>query len=276
MATSPLRVELLFALRLALILALSGCSTTPSRPIPPSGPGPDGFPETTAVPPDLHALPDAVPTAEPRSRYGNPKQYEVMGERYFVMNSAAGYKERGGASWYGTKFNGKRTSSGEPYDMFAMTAAHKTLPLPTYVRVTRISNGKSVIVKVNDRGPFHEGRIIDLSYAAATRLDMLKAGSAEVEVEALEPASPPLAPAPEPSPAPLFLEVATTDDPVYAVALREEIAGLGIGDIEIRSVERDGNVLHRVIAGPFKDAAGREAARQRLAAKQHEAQPVTE
>src|SRR5262245_56549059 len=118
-----------------LAAALAACSS--SRPIPPSGPAPDRYPDAADVPSSAHDMPDAVPVAEPRSRYGNPKTYEVMGERYFVLNSADGYKEHGRASWYGTKFHGKRTSSGEPYDMYQMTAAHKTLPLPTYVRVTR-------------------------------------------------------------------------------------------------------------------------------------------
>ena len=250
------------------LAALAGCSSAPLIQ------DQDGFPETHVVPPNLEAIADATPRPEPRSKYGNPPDYEVLGQRYFVLNSATGYKERGRASWYGTKFNGKRTSSGEPYDMFQMTAAHKTLPLPTYVRVTRVSNGKSVIVKVNDRGPFHQGRIIDLSYAAATRLDLLKEGSAEVEVEALDPGAPPAAPA-APIPAPAFLEVATTDDPIYAVALREEIERLGIGAVEIRSVEQGADVLHRVIAGPFRDPAGLAAARQRLAAEHPDARLVT-
>ena len=255
---------------LALTL-LAGCSTTPVIQ------DADGFPEAHVVPPNLETIADATPRPEPRSKYGNPPDYEVLGQRYFVLNSATGYKERGRASWYGTKFNGRRTSSGEPYDMFQMTAAHKTLPLPTYVRVTRISSGKSVIVKVNDRGPFHQGRIIDLSYAAATRLDLLKDGSAEVEVEALDPGAPPptLAAPPAAAPAPAFLEVATTDDPIYAVALREEIERLGIGAVEIRSFEQGGDVLHRVIAGPFRDPAGLAAARQRLVAEHPEARPVT-
>jgi rare lipoprotein A len=263
---SPRRAEWLVAAAL-----LAGCAT--SRPIPPSGPAPDGFPDAAVVPPDLQQIADATPRPEPRSRYGNPAHYEVMGERYFVLTSSTGYKERGRASWYGTKFNGKRTSSGEPYDMFQMTAAHKTLPLPTYVRVTRISNGRSVVVKVNDRGPFHQGRIIDLSYAAAAKLDLLKEGSAEVVVEALDPG----APVPQSAAvAPAFLEVVTTDDPIYAVALREELAGLGIGAVEIRSFEQGSDVLHRVIAGPFRDAAGLAAARQRLAAEHPGARPVSQ
>lgn len=247
-------------------VALAAC--TARRPIPPSGPAPDGYPDASTVPQDAHAMPDAVPAHEPRSRYGNPKAYEVMGERYFVLNSAEGYKESGRASWYGTKFHGRRTSSGEPYDMYQMTAAHKTLPLPTYVRVTRKSNGRSVVVRVNDRGPFHAGRIIDLSYAAAARLDLLQDGSAEVVVEALDPgvaASAPAAP---------FLELAATDDPIFAVAVREDASDLGVGTVEIRSFEQGEGVLYRVLAGPFTDGASLEAARRRLEAASLEGKPV--
>lgn len=256
------------ALALLLSALLSGC-------FGPSLKGEqDGFPDASVVPPDLHNIPDATPVAAPRSRYGNPEAYEVYGQRYFVLGTAAGYRERGRASWYGTKFHGKRTSSGEPYDMFAMTAAHKTLPLPTYVRVTHLGNGRSVIVKVNDRGPFHEGRIIDLSYAAAAKLDILAHGSAEVEVEAIDPGA--AAPAVAAAAAPAFLEVATTDDPVYAVSLREEVAGLGVNPVEIRTVERGETVWHRVLAGPFHDAASADAARRRLAAGNIPTKPVSQ
>ena len=253
----------------AAAVLLAACGSKPTRPIPPSGPDPDGYPELASVPSTAHAMPDAVPMPEPRSRYGNPKTYEVMGERYFVLDSAAGYKERGRASWYGTKFHGKRTSSGEPYDMYQMTAAHKTLPLPTYVRVTRKSNGRSVVVRVNDRGPFHTGRVIDLSYAAAARLDLLKEGSAEVEVEALDPGTQPAR-----TPATPFLELASTDDPVYAVAVREDASGLGVGAIEIRTFEHGDGVLYRVLAGPFPDGASLEAARRQLQDASLDVKPV--
>lgn len=255
--------------RLAALAAAAVLAACASRPVPPSGPAPDGYPDADSVPARAHAMPDAVPVAEPRSRYGNPKTYEVMGERYFVLNSAAGYRERGRASWYGTKFQGRRTSSGEPYDMYQMTAAHKTLPLPTFVRVTRKSNGRSVVVRVNDRGPFHTGRIIDLSYAAAARLDLLKEGSAEVEVEALDPSAPGT-----PAPATPFLELASTDDPIYAVAVREDAAGLGVGQVEIRSIEQGPDVLYRVLAGPFPDGASLEAARRQLQAASLDVKPV--
>ncbi|MDH5394112.1 MAG: septal ring lytic transglycosylase RlpA family protein [Gammaproteobacteria bacterium] len=126
---------------------------------------------------------DAIPKNEPKSRYGNPKSYEIRGIRYHVLNSSEGYQQRGIASWYGTKFHGRRTSSGETYDMYKMTAAHKTLPIPCYVEVTNIDNNKKIIVKVNDRGPFHEGRIIDLSYAAAKKLGISATGTGNVEIK---------------------------------------------------------------------------------------------
>jgi rare lipoprotein A len=135
------------------------------------------------------AVADAVPRLEPRSRYGNPPFYEVFGKRYYVLSSSADYVERGVASWYGPGFHEVRTSTHEPYDMYGMTAAHRTLPLPAYVRVTNLQNGRSVVVRVNDRGPFVGNRIIDLSYSAAARLDMLRNGTAMVEVRSVEPAA---------------------------------------------------------------------------------------
>ncbi|MCU7834497.1 MAG: septal ring lytic transglycosylase RlpA family protein [gamma proteobacterium symbiont of Taylorina sp.] len=135
---------------------------------------------------NVDVIVDAVPQVTTRSKYGNPSSYVVFGERYHVMPSSKGYKERGIASWYGSKFHGRRTSSGEPYDMHAMTAAHKTLPLPTYVKVTNLKNNRQVILKVNDRGPFHEGRIIDLSHTAAIKLGVKGTGTGWVEVEAID------------------------------------------------------------------------------------------
>lgn len=144
----------------------------------------DGAP---SEPVDVAAIPDAVPKVEPRSDYGNPSTYTVEGRTYHVLHSSRGYVKRGVASWYGTKFHNQRTSSGEAYDMYAMTAAHKTLPLPTFVQVTNLRNGKKIIVKVNDRGPFLHNRLIDLSYAAAAKLGMLATGTAPVEVRAIDP-----------------------------------------------------------------------------------------
>ena len=169
---------------LAALAVVGGCGGHPPRPAPPAARIP------RAPPVDAAQVPDAVPRAESRSAFGNPAFYDVDGRRYVVLASAAGYVERGVASWYGPDFHGKRTASGEPYDMYAMTAAHKTLPVPCYARVTNLANGRSVIVRVNDRGPFVGNRIIDLSYSAAARLDMLRNGTAFVEVRALEPGAP--------------------------------------------------------------------------------------
>lgn len=141
-------------------------------------------------PRDLTAIPNAVPRYEPRSPHGNPASYHIDGRRYFVLATAEGYEETGVASWYGPTFDGLRTADGDRYDMYAMTAAHKTLPLPCYVRVTNLSNGRSIVVKVNDRGPFVANRLIDLSYVAAAKLDMLATGTALVEVRAITPDNP--------------------------------------------------------------------------------------
>ena len=150
----------------------------------PSGPGltsPDGL--------ILDEIPDAIPQAEFKSRSGNPETYVIEGVTYRVLDTSTGYREEGLASWYGGYFHGRRTSSGDIYDMYLMTAAHKSLPLPTYVRVTHLGNGRSVVLRVNDRGPFVEDRIIDLSFTAATKLGMAESGTARVEVVALDPAA---------------------------------------------------------------------------------------
>lgn len=139
---------------------------------------------------DVSHVPDAKPKVEPLSKYGN-HTYHVFGKKYDVMKSSKNYVERGTASWYGTKFHHHKTSSGEEYDMLGMTAAHKSLPLPTYVEVTNLENGKRVIVKVNDRGPFSGSRIIDLSYAAAKKLGMIQRGTAKVEIRAINPVTEP-------------------------------------------------------------------------------------
>lgn len=167
---------------LSAALLLSACSITEPRDSGPSRPV------------DVSDVPDAVPRHEPRTRAGNPPTYVVLGKRYTLMNSSKGYKERGIASWYGNKFHGRKTSNGEIYDMYAMTAAHKTLPIPSYLEVTNLKNGKKVIVRVNDRGPFHENRIIDLSYAAASKLGIAQAGTGQVEIRAIEPGEPATAP----------------------------------------------------------------------------------
>ena len=130
---------------------------------------------------------NAVPIVESKSKYGNPRSYEVQGKRYHILKSANNFTARGIASWYGTKFHGRRTSSGEPYDMYAMTAAHKTLPIPVFVEVTNLDNHRKIIVRVNDRGPFVEGRIIDLSYVAAKKLGIDAKGTGRVEIRTIDP-----------------------------------------------------------------------------------------
>jgi rare lipoprotein A len=172
------------------LLVLAACQQSPPAPgpgpRPPSTPAPDQDGPPLSIPPGLAHLPDPVPRQEPRSARGNPPTYTVFGKAYRVMDSAAGYYATGNASWYGRKFHGRLTSSGEPYDMFQLTAAHRSLPIPTYVRVTNLDNQQSTIVRVNDRGPFHNDRIIDLSYAAAVKLGFADQGTARVRVESLE------------------------------------------------------------------------------------------
>lgn len=131
---------------------------------------------------DTSTVANATPRKEPRSRYGNPASYRVRGKTYYVLDSADGFVEKGIASWYGKKFHGHSTSSGEPFNMYGMTAAHKRLPLPSYVEVKNLDNQRKIIVRVNDRGPFHQGRIIDLSYAAAKKLGITATGTGNVEI----------------------------------------------------------------------------------------------
>ncbi len=170
--------KLIFPVTLAALL-LAACAGDKKKEAE-KGDGPSSRHMTAA---DVH---DAVPRNEPLARYGNHSPYTVLGKTYTVLPSSKGYHERGIASWYGSKFHGRRTSSGELYDMHLATAAHKSLPLPTYAEVTNLDNGRKMIVKINDRGPFHEGRIIDLSYAAAIRLGVDKTGTARIDVRAID------------------------------------------------------------------------------------------
>ena len=170
--------NVLFGVLAVALLLLASCARDMPVKEPSDGP-------STA---DIRAedVRDAVPWDEPLARYGNHSPYEVFGKTYRVLPSRSGYHERGIASWYGSKFHGRRTSSGEPYDMHLATAAHKTLPLPSYAEVTNLDNGKKVIVKINDRGPFKDDRIIDMSYGAALRLGMISTGTARVDVRVIE------------------------------------------------------------------------------------------
>ncbi len=231
-----------------LILLLAGCG---GQPVSKDGPPDEPF--------DPDSVQDAIPREEPRARYGNPKSYVVYGRTYHTLNSAEGYSEKGIASWYGRHFHGRLTSSREPYDMYAMTAAHRSLPLPTYVRVTHLGNGRSVVVRVNDRGPFHDNRIIDLSYAAASKLGMLKQGTAPVEVVVLNPArpTPPATPSSAQPPTDgttptMYLQVGAFGDPNNARRLRDRLSGALGMNVVIQPFSKDAQTLQRVRIGPLQ------------------------
>lgn len=269
----------------AALLVCACRSVPPPAPAPPRNvplaPGPTGPAPPPIFQPEL--VPDAVPRVEPRSRYGNPPYYDVFGKRYFVMPSSVGYIERGVASWYGPGFHEERTSTREPYDMYAMTAAHKTLPLPTYAQVTNLQNGRSVVVRINDRGPFVGNRIIDLSYTAAAKLDMLRGGTAMVEVRAIDPtaplpltlvaatpaaappaAAPPAAAPPAAAPhtvaphtvapaAALYIQAGAFGDPANAQRLVAKLRGGGYGAVFVREDVLAGRKMYRVRIGPIAD-----------------------
>ena len=208
-----------------------------------------------------------------KAKYGNPKSYVVNGERYYVMESAKGFAERGIASWYGPNFHGKRTSSGVTYDMHAMTAAHRTLPLPTRVKVENLSNGKSVVVLVNDRGPFAKNRVIDLSYAAAKKLDMVGPGTAEVEVTALTGpgdtratvrAIPLPAPAAPDEGGEIFLQLGSFSNEINAINLRSRLNSDKEQAIVISSIETGSGTFYRVRVGPLLDVNEALAIQRRL------------
>ena len=231
----------------------------------------DSEPSGSVSIPDLPG--DAVPRPEPKSRYGNGPVYEVLGKTYTVMPSGSGYKERGVASWYGKKFHGRLTSNREPYNMYAMTAAHKTLPLPTYVKVRNLRNNRTVVVRVNDRGPFVHNRVIDLSYAAALKLDMVRDGTSLVEVTAItfddppgdrpvrvvEPARPP-APVTTPASTPeqknqelneIYVQVGAFGDRTNAERRQSALISGGIGDVFVFADEAASPPLYRVRIGPI-------------------------
>ena len=246
---------------LALVLLLAGCAGKSPK---------DGPPRSGSVMP--RDLPDdPVPRKEPKSRYGNGPYYEALGKRYEVMDSSYGYQERGVASWYGNKFHGRQTSSHERYDMYAMTAAHKALPLPTYVRVRNLRNHKSVIVRVNDRGPFVANRIIDLSYSAALRLDMIRQGTSLVEVTAISfdapPDPPPVARAPtevkppaktkaivpEKTEADIYVQVGAFGDAENARRRFALLRSSGVGNAFVLEDYSQSPALYRVRIGPIAD-----------------------
>jgi rare lipoprotein A len=245
-------------------LPLAGTTGKPSQPRPV-----DSDRDAAPVSPqDVSNVPEAVPRAEARARYGNHSPYTVLGRTYTVLPTASGYVERGIASWYGTKFHGRLTSTREPYDIYQMTAAHKTLPLPIYARVTNLENGLSRVVRINDRGPFHENRIIDLSYAAAVQLGIQARGTGLVEVRVIDPAHPEqesTAVRPSIGLHRVYVQVGAFNDRDNARRLQDRLEELGFRNVFLDRVLSGGHVLHRVRIGPARDTADADALTARLA-----------
>lgn len=245
-----------------LVSQLAGCATGRHR----YALSQDGAPTENI---DVSKIPDAVPKLEPRSKYGNPSSYIALGKRYYVMNSANGYHEKGIASWYGTKFHGQRTSSGEPYDLKAMTAAHRTLPLPTYVQVTNLTNGRQIVVKVNDRGPFAENRIMDLSYVAAKKLGVTAKGTALVEVHAIDPRNPqavlghPFVAENKGKPL-LYLQIGAFSQRENADKTVELVKAWTDSPVAVKTGERNGVPIYRVKIGPMPSIDNSDALYDRL------------
>lgn len=193
---------------------------------------------------DLNSIQDAQPIEEPITKAGNKSPYEQFGITYNVMPSSLGYRETGIASWYGSKFHGRRTSNGDIYNMYHMTAAHKTLPIPTYVRVTRIDNQQTIIVRVNDRGPFHDQRIIDLSYAAAVKLGFSESGTAKVLVEAIDTSAPLIS-----NNEKLYLQIGAFDSSESAISFAGKFDHQLTAPVGIKAVASS----YKVLVGPFKN-----------------------
>jgi rare lipoprotein A len=212
-------------------------------------------------PPDLSNLPEPVPKVEPHSLYGNKSPYSVLGRTYSVLPSARGYDERGIASFYGSKFHGYKTSNLEDYDMYKFTAASKVLPLPSYARVTNLQNGKSVIVRINDRGPFHEDRVIDLSYAAAVKIGVWPKGTGLVEVQGIDPSAPvdqeapppPVVPPPSEHTPGIYLQVGAFADPANAEHVAEQLRTANFAPVQVVDATIGGRLVHRVRVGPLAD-----------------------
>lgn len=275
MRVSNIRI-VLSGLLLVSVLLLHGCGGSGSSSGG-SGSSSGGYGYGDGPPPkdiDVSSLPDAVPKVEPITRAGNKSPYTVLGKTYELLPTSRGYRERGVASWYGNKFHGRKTSNGEIYSMYGMTAAHKTLPIPSYVRVTNLANNRSVIVRVNDRGPFHGARIIDLSYAAAKKLDYSAKGTATVEVVAIDPREyqkntveqprinempinevPVVTTGKQPGTGKSgnqYLQVGAFSNQVAAVDLSEHLQGISEYPVVVRQPQEPQS-LYKVLVGPVND-----------------------
>lgn len=251
------------------VVGLVGCSSTPTYDRETAGGRykvrKDFAPEN---PPDVSNVADAVPVDIPYSRGGNRSTYEVWGKRYNVLPSHIGYKAEGIASWYGLKFHGHKTSNGEIYDIYKMSAAHKSLPIPSFAKVTNLDNGKSVVVRVNDRGPFHDNRLIDLSYSAAARLEILQRGTGRVRVEAIDARDPAglnqttqstaqsaekSVDQQQPSVAGSFLQVGSFSKEDSALSVQQQLSAIEGAQTIIKRVRQGDSEFHRVLVGPLTD-----------------------
>lgn len=259
---------LFFTMLLGSILLFQGCGGSGGGASPGGGYGYGDGPPPKDI--DVSGLPDAVPRHEPITLAGNKSPYTVLGKTYQVMPSSKGFRQRGLASWYGNKFHGRTTSNGEIYSMYEMTAAHKTLPIPCYVKVTNLENGRSVIVRVNDRGPFHGDRVIDLSYAAAKKLGYSDQGTAKVEISVVDPsnyqdnavASPQLASGPAMLPEArvdaggrannAYLQVGAFSNQLAATDLSQRLSGVTEYPVVIRQ-QPSPQPLFKVLVGPVAD-----------------------
>jgi rare lipoprotein A len=218
---------------------------------------PDGLPRNYKSF-DANNIPNPVPKVEPKSRYGNPATYTVRGKTYHVLKTADCYEKKGFASWYGTKFHERLTSSREPYSMYKMTAANKVLPLPTYVRVRNLENNKTIVVKVNDRGPFHANRIIDLSFAAAKKIGMMGKGTALVDVQAIDPRHPnkqcgePKQTSRKHSKTYIYLQLGAFSQKNNADKLANRIADISRQTISVKATRSGDKHYYKVLIGPLK------------------------
>ncbi len=244
----PLRI--IFVSLIFLSLALTSCTgTVKVSDIPDGGP---------PFPVDVETVTDPIPKYEPKSPGGNPKSYVVLGQRYDVIPESKGFTQQGIASWYGRKFHGRKTSNGEIFDMYAMTAAHKTLPLPTYLRVTNLENNRTIVVRVNDRGPFVKNRIIDLSYVAALKLGIQTKGTGFVKIAAISQTSEhPKKPTPEKEKVEnrgMYIQVGAFSEKENAVKLKNSVklAGLPATRISESSHHKEPKEpMFRVQMGPI-------------------------
>ncbi len=252
------------------VISLVGCSSTPTYDRETAGGRykvrKDFAPDN---PPDVSNVADAVPVDIPYSRGGNRSTYEVWGKSYNVLPSHIGYKAEGIASWYGLKFHGHKTSNGEIYDIYKMSAAHKSLPIPSFAKVTNLDNGKSVVVRVNDRGPFHENRLIDLSYSAASRLNILKQGTGRVRVEAIDARNlavntkiENITPQPQakssekqdPLVSGSYLQVGSFSKESSALSVQSRLSAIDGVQAVIKRVSQADSEFHRVLVGPLTDS----------------------